>query len=108
LQALRGHAPADPLEAPGQADLTWLIDFDRLAEGLAPLATACAPQGAFLARLGIGRRAAQLAAARPKEAGAIADALERLTAADQMGTLFKALAAWPEGQPAPPGFEDTT
>jgi SAM-dependent MidA family methyltransferase len=105
LQALRGHAPADPLEAPGQADLTWLIDFDRLAAGLAPLASAIAPQGAFLARLGIGERAAQLAAARPDAAEAIADALERLTAADQMGTLFKALAAWPEGQPAPPGFD---
>jgi len=104
LQALRHHAPADPLENPGQADLTWLIDFDRLAEGLAPLANACAPQGAFLARLGIGARAAGLAAARPGQADAIADALERLTGADQMGTLFKALAAWPAGQPAPPGF----
>jgi SAM-dependent MidA family methyltransferase len=107
LQAVRGHAPADPLAAPGQADLTWLIDFDRLAAGLAPLATVTAPQGALLARLGIGERAAQLAAARPGEADAVADALERLTAADRMGTLFKALAAWPEGQPAPPGFEET-
>jgi len=107
LQALRRHAPADPLAAPGQADLTWLIDFDHLAQGLAPLATAIAPQRAFLGRLGIGERAAQLAAARPGEAETIADALERLTAADQMGTLFKALAAWPEGQPAPPGFEET-
>ena len=107
LQALRRHAPADPLAAPGHADLTWLIDFDRLAAGLAPLATAIAPQGAFLGRLGIGARAARLAAARPDEAETIADALERLTAADQMGTLFKALAAWPEGHPAPPGFEET-
>jgi len=107
LQALRRHAPADPLAAPGQADLTWLIDFDRLAAGLAPLATAIAPQGVFLGRLGIGARAARLAAASPGEAETIADALERLTAADQMGTLFKALAAWPEGQPAPPGFEET-
>jgi NADH dehydrogenase [ubiquinone] 1 alpha subcomplex assembly factor 7 len=105
LQALRHHAPADPLEQPGDADLTWLIDFDRLSENLAPLATACTPQGVFLAQLGIGQRAAQLATARPGEAGAIADALERLTGGEQMGTLFKALAAWPEGQPAPPGFE---
>jgi SAM-dependent MidA family methyltransferase len=107
LQALWGHAPADPLEAPGQADLTWLIDFDRLAETFKPLATASAPQGAYLTRLGIGERAAQLAAAGPGEADAVADALERLTGADRMGTLFKALAAWPEGQPAPPGFEET-
>jgi len=107
LQALRRHAPTDPLKAPGEADLTWLVDFDRLAAGLAPLATACAPQGAYLARLGIGQRAAQLAAARPAEANATADALERLTAASQMGTLFKALAAWPAGQRPPPGFEET-
>jgi SAM-dependent MidA family methyltransferase len=107
LQALRRHGAADPLAAPGEADLTWLIDFDRLAAGLAPLGTACAAQGAFLARLGIGQRAAALAAARPGEAGAIADALERLTAVDQMGTLFKALAAWGPGQPTPPGFEET-
>jgi NADH dehydrogenase [ubiquinone] 1 alpha subcomplex assembly factor 7 len=108
LQALRRHAPSDPLERPGEADLTWLIDFDRLAETLAPLATACAPQGEFLARIGIGQRAAGLAAARPGEAEAIADALERLTAAGQMGTLFKALAAWPAGQPRPPAFEEMT
>ena len=111
LQALRGHAPADALDTPGEADLTWLIDFDRLGAQLKPLATACAPQGAFLARLGIGQRAARLAAglaaARPGDADAIADALERLTGAGQMGTLFKALAAWPAGQPAPPGFEET-
>ena len=107
LQALRSHAPADPLEAPGHADLTWLIDFDRVAQELAPLATATAPQGAYLTRLGIGQRAAQLAAARPGAAEAVAEALERLTAADRMGTLFKALAAWPAGQPIPPGFEET-
>jgi len=107
LQALRRHAPADPLEAPGEADLTWLIDFDRLAQTLAPLATARAPQGAFLARLGIGQRAARLAAVRPGEAEAIADALERLTAPGQMGTLFRTLAAWAPGQPPPPGFGET-
>jgi SAM-dependent MidA family methyltransferase len=107
LQALRRHVRADPLVRPGEADLTWLIDFDRLADQLAPLRSACAPQGGFLTRLGIGRRAAGLSAARPDQADAIADALERLTATGQMGTLFKALAAWPAGQPRPPGFEET-
>ncbi len=107
LQALRRHAPADPLDAPGEADLTWLIDFDSLAATLAPLSAAIAPQGAFLSRLGIGQRAARLAEARPDEADAVADALERLTAPGQMGTLFKALAAWPAGQAQPPGFEET-
>ena len=104
LQALRRHAPADPLERPGAADLTWLVDFDRLAASLAPLHTACTRQGSFRAGLGIGQRAAGLAAARPAEADAVADALERLTADGQMGTLFKALVAWPAGKPTPPGF----
>ncbi|HUS56311.1 MAG TPA: SAM-dependent methyltransferase [Thermohalobaculum sp.] len=104
LQAQHHHAPADPLERPGAADLTWLVDFDRLATSLAPLKTACTHQGAFLAALGIGQRAAELASARPSEADAVADALERLTAASQMGTLFMALAAWPAGQQKPPGF----
>jgi NADH dehydrogenase [ubiquinone] 1 alpha subcomplex assembly factor 7 len=107
LQALRRHAPADPLERPGETDLTWLIEFDRLAERLSPLSTACAPQGKFLARLGIGQRAAGLASARPDQTDNIADALERLTGAGQMGSLFLALAAWPAGQPRPPGFEET-
>ncbi len=107
LQALRRHAPADPLKAPGSADLTWLIDFDHLARALCPLATACVTQGEYLTTLGIGQRAASLANSQPDQADAIADALERLTGADQMGRLFKVLAAWPQGTPAPPGFEET-
>ncbi|MDH3666567.1 MAG: SAM-dependent methyltransferase [Paracoccaceae bacterium] len=104
LQALKRHAPADPLAAPGGADLTWLIDFDHLAGTLDPLATASTAQGTFLAALGLGQRAASLADARPDQAGAVADALDRLTGADQMGRLFNVLAAWPQGAAAPPGF----
>lgn len=106
LQAVRAHRKADPLHAPGEADLTWLIDLDALAGEFRGLETWHTTQGAFLARLGIGQRAAQLAAARPDQAEAVADALERLTGPDQMGTLFKVLAAVPPGRTAPPGFED--
>jgi NADH dehydrogenase [ubiquinone] 1 alpha subcomplex assembly factor 7 len=108
LQAVRGHARADPLERPGEADLTWLIDFDRLARALAGRGArvAVAEQGAFLARLGIGSRAAALARARPGRGDEVADALERLTGADAMGRLFKAAAAVTPGLPLPPGFED--
>jgi SAM-dependent MidA family methyltransferase len=106
LQALRNHAPADPLAAPGEADLTWLIDFDAVARGLAAAGArvAVTGQGAFLARLGIGQRAAALARA-PGQAEATADALERLTGADAMGTRFKVAGAASAGLPAPPGFE---
>lgn len=106
LQALRRHAPADPLASPGEADLTWLIDFDALGADLAPLAVRMATQGAFLGRMGIGQRAAMLAQARPDRADSLADALERLTAANAMGTLFKVLAALPPGAPIPPGFAE--
>ncbi len=78
-----------------------------MAHALDPLAAACTSQADFLTALGIGQRAASLAEARPDQADAIADALERLTGADQMGRLFKVLAAWPQGAPMPPGFEET-
>lgn len=103
LQALRNQRPADPLEQPGEADLTWLIDFDWLAAQFPDTQCHHAEQGAFLAGLGMGARAAALAKAQPDQAGAIADALERLTSPAQMGTLFKVLAVTPPGPP-PPGF----
>ena len=106
LQAVRGHARVDPLEAPGECDLTWLVDFAALARALDGLATAVTTQGAFLAGMGIGARAEALARARPEAAGTVADALERLTAPDGMGGLFKVLAAWPSGAAHPPGFGD--
>lgn len=107
LQALRGHAPADPLSAPGTADLTAHVRFRALAEAAAPARTwGPAPQGAFLGRLGVAARAARLAAGRPPEvAEALAGQLRRLTDPAEMGTLFRVLAALPRGAPPPPGFE---
>ena len=107
LQALKQHAKLGPLECPGEADLTIHADFRAVravaaAEGAG---MAIAEQGAFLHRLGIGDRAAALAAARPDQAPVIARQLARLTAADQMGRLFKAACLYPPGPP-PPGFED--
>jgi NADH dehydrogenase [ubiquinone] 1 alpha subcomplex assembly factor 7 len=106
LQALRRHGYADPLEAPGDADLSAHVDFGALAAvatgaGLTvqPLAT----QGDFLRRLGIVGRAETLATANPGEAGNIAAALDRLTAANQMGELFKVFCAASPGL-VPPGF----
>jgi len=101
LQAVRAHARADPLEAPGETDLTWLIDFDAVARSLGAHVTG---QGSFLGALGIGARAAALAAAAPDAADTIADALERLTAGDQMGTLFRVAGAVSPGMAPPPGF----
>ena len=103
LQAVRDHDHVDPLETPGEADLTWLIDFDQVA---ARLAARVACQGGFLAAMGIGNRAAALARAAPERAEEIADQLERLTAPTQMGTLFKVAGAVSAGLPPPPGFRE--
>jgi NADH dehydrogenase [ubiquinone] 1 alpha subcomplex assembly factor 7 len=113
LQALQAHRFADPLAAPGEADLTTHVDFAALArtarqEGAA--AHGPVTQGAFLLGLGIAARAAQLSASRPDQAGAIEAALQRLTGPgtpDQpgMGELFKVLAITAPGSPVPAGFD---
>ncbi|HEC90600.1 MAG TPA: class I SAM-dependent methyltransferase, partial [Alphaproteobacteria bacterium] len=108
LQAVKNHGFADPLADPGEVDLTAHVDFTALALAVGlggaavfgPLA-----QGIFLNRLGIEARAAALIEnATADQAEEIQGAVARLTAADQMGTLFKALAVIPAGGATPPGF----
>ena len=108
LQALRGGRPADPLAAPGEADLTAHVDFQALAETARAAGAACwgpVTQGDFLGRLGLAARARQLAAANPRREAALLDAAERLAAPARMGQLFKALAITQAGAMTPPGFE---
>ncbi|MBO6633120.1 SAM-dependent methyltransferase [Parvibaculum sp.] len=108
LQAVRNHAFADPFEAPGEADLTAHVDFEALAHGVrSGGAAAHGPvrQGAFLCALGIEARAGQLARnASPSQREALERALRRLTASDEMGSLFKVLGITPPGSPPPAGF----
>ena len=104
LQAVRRHRFHSPLEAPGEADLTAHVDFERLAAAArAEGAVVRGPvgQGAFLRTLGIEARAAAL---RPRGGAAVDAALQRLTADDGMGSLFKVIAATHPALPAPPGF----
>jgi SAM-dependent MidA family methyltransferase len=61
-------------------------------------------QGEWLIRLGIEARAQSLARANPALASEIETALERLTARDQMGELFKVIALHSPGSPVPAGF----
>ncbi len=106
LQALRGHAPVDPLEHPGTSDLTAHVDFTPLAEAAVSAGLSAAPfatQGDFLRRLGIDQRAAALSNANPDQADDIAAATRRLTASDDMGDLFKVLCACSPGL-RPEGF----
>ncbi|MGB8623764.1 MAG: SAM-dependent methyltransferase [Paracoccaceae bacterium] len=108
FQALADHCPVDPLDSPGEADLTAHVDFESLARAAHGVAhTPMVPQGVFLERLGITARAQALAA---KLDGAALEshiaAHRRLTHPQEMGTLFKTLALCPEGASQLPGFAE--
>ncbi|MEM8576810.1 MAG: SAM-dependent methyltransferase [Pseudomonadota bacterium] len=107
LQALHGHAPVDPLDGPGTADLTAHVDFEALATAAAPARySRVTPQGVFLERLGITARAQALAQRLEGPAlEAHIAAHRRLTHPGEMGTLFKVMALYPEGAAPPPGTE---
>ncbi|MCF6432230.1 MULTISPECIES: class I SAM-dependent methyltransferase [unclassified Leisingera] len=108
LQALRAHKPADPLLAPGEADLTAHVDFEALA--IAAKTAGCAytrltPQGVFLERLGITDRARALAAPLQGEPlDSLIAAHRRLTHPDEMGNLFKVLGLYPSTAAPLPGL----
>jgi len=108
LQALRGGEPVSPFADPGAHDLTAHVDFAALA-GMAQAhglsAHGPVAQGEFLGRLGIVARAAALKSGKDHASAAtISAALYRLTAPQQMGAIFRALALTAPGWPAPAGF----
>lgn len=109
LQAVRGHDYAEPLEAPGEADLTAQIDFEALAALANEKIRAIGPvtQGSFLAQLGIEARADVLQRnARPELRAEIGTTLARLIGpAPGMGELFKVLAFAHRDLPTLPGFD---
>jgi NADH dehydrogenase [ubiquinone] 1 alpha subcomplex assembly factor 7 len=107
FQALSNHAFADPLAAPGTADLTAHVAFAPIAQAAKPaVASALTLQGVFLERLGITARAQRLAS---RLSGAALEdhiaAHRRLTHPDEMGTLFKVLALTPPDAATPPALE---
>jgi NADH dehydrogenase [ubiquinone] 1 alpha subcomplex assembly factor 7 len=108
LQALAAHAPADPLAAPGEHDLTAHVDFTPLAEAARKAGVHVSPlalQGAFLLALGIESRAERLSRGLDPDARhAIAGAMRRLTLPQAMGSLFKVLAFTHQDWPEPAGF----
>jgi SAM-dependent MidA family methyltransferase len=108
LQALKAHQKVGPLESPGEADLTVHADFPAVAAAARRAGARTTPvltQGELLGRLGIYQRAEALARHHPDRAEILERQLERLTAPDQMGSLFKALAIHSHGL-ATPGFEE--
>ena len=96
LQALKDHTFANPLTAPGKADLTSHIDFAALAS-VARDAGCLIPrmitQGEFLLALGLLERAGNLGSSRDAAVRKqLQEAVERLAGPDQMGGLFKVMA----------------
>ncbi|RVT82665.1 class I SAM-dependent methyltransferase [Rhodobacteraceae bacterium CCMM004] len=104
LQAVRAHRKEGPLDTPGGADLTAHVDFAALAAAAPCHTTAAIPQGVWLERLGITRRAQVLA--RGLTGAALDDhiaAHRRLTHPQEMGNLFLAMALSDDAGP-PPGL----
>lgn len=107
LQAVKDHMPISPFDCPGTSDLTAHVDFHTLANIIRTRLLAVhgpAEQGQWLKSLGIDQRAAALIAASPKEADSIRAAHQRLTHIDEMGRLFRVMAATPIDWPEPEGF----
>jgi len=107
LQAVRGHAPANPFADPGEQDLTAHVDFATLkAAAEAEGASTYGPvdQGELLLALGIDSRAAALARGAPDRADDLVAARQRLVAPEAMGRLFKAIAVAAPSWPTPAGF----
>ena len=107
LQAVRGHRFSPVLADPGEQDLTAHVDFEAVAAaayGAGAVVTSLVPQGEWLIRLGIEARAQSLMRANPDRASGVQAALERLTARDQMGELFKVLTIHSPEWPTPAGL----
>ena len=105
LQAVRAHEKVDPLEAPGEADLTAHVDFPGLARTVEAAGAgwlSATTQGAWLTALGIEERARVLTRAGHESA---AGACERLVHARAMGDLFKVMAFGARNWPPGAGFD---
>lgn len=123
LQAVKNHARSDPLEMPGEADLTAHVDFanlGRAARSAGARVFGPAKQADFLTALGIFQRAAGLKKnATAQQAIEIDKALLRLVStgreqgagqepAPAMGELFKVMGiAAGHDFTELPGFEPT-
>ncbi len=108
FQAMQKHEFVDAFDEPGAADLTAHVNFEALkAAAREKGANVHGPttQGLFLMSIGLGARAQVLASAGDEaHQNKILLDLKRLTAADEMGSLFKVLTIQPFELDAPPGF----
>jgi SAM-dependent MidA family methyltransferase len=112
FQAIARHSFADPLKAPGQADVTAHVDFQalaRAAEDVCARVHGPETQGDFLKRIGIETRAVTLMAkASPEVSEDISAALKRLVGGGRggMGSMFKVLGVSAPHLASLPGLKD--
>ncbi len=111
LQAMRGHGFTAVTDRPGECDITSHVDFEALSHALrAGGAVAHSPitQRAFLLAMGLEARVAQLASlADPDMRAILQRQMARLADENQMGNLFKVLAATSPGMASPYPFGRT-
>lgn len=111
LQAVGEHAFVNPLESPGEVDLTAHVDFQAFglaAESMGAQIYGPIEQGDLLRNLGIEKRAATLRRFAPSgKAAEVDNAIDRLLGEGRtgMGKLFKAIGIAGPGVGKLPGFE---
>ncbi|MGE4481827.1 class I SAM-dependent methyltransferase [Acidocella sp.] len=102
IQAIRDGAYASPLATPGTADITAHVDFSAIKRAVHTQGPV--KQNFFLTSLGLYQRSDVLARRHPGKALDLRLSVQRLTAPEAMGSLFKALAVCPAHLPPLPGF----
>ncbi len=105
FQALDNSKYTDPLENPGQADLTSHVDFGALVAKIEGITSHLVDQGDFLKNMGIEIRAGTLSNhLTGAELVSHKAAINRLISPDQMGTLFKVMTLFSNGEKYPQGL----
>ncbi|WFD34030.1 hypothetical protein MCUN1_000858 [Malassezia cuniculi] len=95
FRAFRSHKLIDPLELPGESDLTANVDFNYLNTAINSTdarAYGLLSQGDFLRSMGMSVRVEKLTKENPERAAAIAAAAARLVDSTGMGTQYKFMA----------------
>lgn len=110
LQAISSHGFHPVLKDPGDADITAHIDFDALKEVFKEKKVPVygpIPQGKFIKKIGGEIRLERLLdGASEEQKRSLVSGFKRITEAEQMGDLFKAMSFYSDTTTIPAGFVD--